>query len=225
MENDSEFQDDSDSEDGLQSEIQSVISKDTHMSKRDVHVANVKQFLADQQIADLVNGGVTVPGLSNVKSQGDEMVQNSEKKSTSVADTPTAEPEFPIRILMHPPNEHFYSRQSSLTDAAKVLRSPGVICFFHGVGGVGKTLAAVQYIYTYKEHYDAIFWLQADTAPGLADSYLRMVMALGIVNGTEDHHHVIDKGRNWLQETGMCTAIVAENYYSNLHRKTVAPHL
>jgi hypothetical protein len=88
-----------------------------------------------------------------------------------------------------------------------VLRSPGLICIFHGVGGVGKTLAAVQYIYTHKEHYDAIFWLQADTAPGLADSYLQMVMALGIFNGTEDHHHIIDKGRNWLQETGPSSSI------------------
>ena len=213
MEDDPEFQDDSDSEDGLQSEIQSVVSKDTHMSKRDIHIANVNQFLADQQKTDFQTGGGA-------------LVQDSEKRPTSVTGAPAAAPEYPIRILMHPPNEHFYSRQSSLTDAARFLRSPGVICLFHGVGGVGKTLAAVQYIYTQSQQYDAIFWLQADTAPGLADSYLRMVMALGIVSGwTEDHHHVIDKGRNWLQETGLCTAITTEFYHSNPDRKTMASRL
>lgn len=48
---DSEFQDDSEFEDGLQTEIKTLASRETRLSKKDVHVANLKAFIADQQRA------------------------------------------------------------------------------------------------------------------------------------------------------------------------------
>lgn len=191
---DSELQDDSDSEYGLQSEIESVKSKGTHLSKKQVQIENVNAFIADQR-RTVDNAG---QGPTTGASGGHE--RPNIVTAPSLGAHPTV-PNFPIQILVHPPNEHFYSREGLLSDAHKVLSSPGLVAIFYGVGGVGKTLAAVEYIYTYKENYDAIFWLQADTAPGLADSYLQMAMSLGLVNGTEDQNHVIDKGRVWLQET------------------------
>lgn len=201
-EDDSEFQDDSDSEDGLQSEIQSVVSKVTHLSKKEVQVANVRKFFNDQQRALNIPGRTTMQGALARSNQKAETTSQGQDQSVRASSSRASEPVFPVLIIRHPPNEHFYSRQDALGAADKVLRSSGSICVFHGVGGVGKTLAAVQYIFTRKQHYDAIIWLQADTAPGLADSYLQMVIALKELNGTEDHHHIIDKGRNWLQETG-----------------------
>jgi hypothetical protein len=194
-EDDSEFQDDSDSEYGpLQSEIMSVVSRGTHLSKKQVQLENVNAFIADQRRTSNDVGETSTPGLPvGAEKPGVQPISSRGARPMT--------PKFPIQILMHPPNEHFYARESLLTNANKVLRSPGLVCIFHGVGGVGKTLAAVEYIYCYKEHYDAIFWLQADTAPGLADSYLQMAMSVGIFNETDDQNHVIDKGRRWLQDT------------------------
>ena len=188
--NDSEFQDDSDSDDGMHSEIKSVIS---NLSKKQVGDLKVHDFITDQGTSEGI--GRISPAEAPVTAEEEELKQSISNAIQS------AEPTFPIQIMMHPPNEHFYARDKLLAEASQILREPGVVCIFHGVGGVGKTLAAIEHIHNNKEHYEAIFWLQADSAPGLVDSYVQMVESLGLVVGTEDQNYVIDKGRIWLQET------------------------
>jgi len=201
---DSEFQDDSDSEGGVKTEIDSIVSEGTHLSKKHVRIANVHRFMTDQEktIDGIIHEAIGTGSTKN-DSSGKLAQDDSDNRKALVFDPPAAPLGFPIRLMIHPPNEHFYARQSLLADADKVLQSPGSICLFHGVGGVGKTLAAVQYVYTHQDQYDAIFWLQAATAPGLSDSYLQMAKALKLFNGAEDHHQVWDKARSWLQKTGM----------------------
>lgn len=194
---DSEFQDDSEFEDGLQIEIKSLASRDTRLSKRDVHVANLKAFIADQQRAS-----GDVPSKTTPVAMSQEATQVDRGSSTATHNLNVKVQTFPVHVQLPPPNEHFYSRSNLLIDLDKCLSSPGAMCIVHGVGGVGKTLAAIQYSHVHKEQYDAIFWLQADTAPGLTDSYLRMAIALGVADSPEDHHLIMEKGRNWLQETG-----------------------
>jgi len=198
---DSEFQDDSEFEDGLQAEIKTIASRDTHLSKKEIHVANLKAFIADQQRVAGEEYNRLVPAA--IASE----VAHADRRSSS---TPTQDlgieaPTFPVYVQLPPPNEHFYSRSHLLLDLDKCLSSPGAMCIVHGVGGVGKTLAAVQYSHVHKEQFDAVFWLQADTAPGLTDSYLQMAIALGVADSPEDHHLIMAKGRNWLQETGTDT--------------------
>lgn len=187
----SKFQDDSDSEDGLQSEIASLVSKDTFLSKKDIQLVNVRTYIADQTIEN--------PALGTALPGGSTAHYKAKSLPPGVAGAVT----FPLHVQLPPLSEHFYCRGESVNDVHYVLESRGTICVIHGVGGVGKTLAAVQYLHTYKENFDAIIWFPADTAPGLAESFLQMVIALGICNSTDDHHHVIDKGREWLQETGL----------------------
>lgn len=38
----------------------------------------------------------------------------------------------------------------------------------YGIGGIGKTEIATEFVYTTREHYDAIFWLHASHLSGLA---------------------------------------------------------
>lgn len=195
---DSEFQDDSDFEDGLQSEIRTIASRDTHVSRKDIQVANLKAFIADQQKAT-----GDAPKRTSPEAKSPESMHTGRRSSTQAQVPRTGIPAFPVHVQLPPPNEHFYSRSNLLLDFDKCLSSMGTMCIVHGVGGVGKTLAAVQYSHIHNEQYDAIFWLQADTAPGLTDSYLQMAIALGVADSPEDHHLIMAKGRNWLQETGM----------------------
>jgi hypothetical protein len=194
----SEFQDDSDFEDGLQSEIKTIASKETHLSRKEIHVANLRAFIADQQKAAGENS--SGPALGPISP---EATPTDRTSSTPTQDPYIGVPVFPVFVQVPPPNEHFYSRLNLLLDLDKCLASSGAMCIVHGVGGVGKTLAAVQYSHVHKEQYDAVFWLHADTAPGLADSYLKMALALGVADSPEDHHLIMAKGRNWLQETGI----------------------
>jgi hypothetical protein len=216
---DSEFQDDSDFEDGLQSEIKTIASKETHLSRKEIHVANLKAFIADQQkVASDNSSGLALGPTSP------EAAPIERTSSTPIQHPDTGVPVFPVFVQVPPPNEHFYSRSNLLLDLDKRLSSSGSMCIVHGVGGVGKTLAAVQYSHVHKEQYDAVFWLHADTAPGLTDSYLKMALALGVADSPEDHHLIMAKGRNWLQETGISLHYVFASClrFTDSNRKTLA---
>ena len=191
----SEFQDDSDFEDGLQIEIKTIASRDTHLSKQEIRAAKFKAFMADQQ---KTAGDFSHEPTSGAKSPTETDVD----RSTPTQGSSSGAPGFPLAVQLPSPNEHFYSRSNLILDLDKCLSSVGAMCIVHGVGGVGKTLAAVQYCYENRDRYDAIFWLEADTAPGLTDSYLKMAVALRVAENPDDHHLIIAKGRSWLQETG-----------------------
>ena len=198
----SEFADDSDSEIDMRSKIESIASNDSHLSKKQMQMENVRSFIADQGIvAHIAPINLSAAPIDITKSATHDWDASDESSSPQRPGPPT-EPKFPLLILMHPPNEHFYARDDSLAGIRNTFSSPGSMLIMDGVGGVGKTLTAVEYLYVNKKHFDAIFWTQADTAPGLADSYVQMSLALGLAHGTEDLKHIIDKGRVWLQETG-----------------------
>jgi hypothetical protein len=216
---DSEFQDDSDFEDGLQSEIKTIASKETHLSRKEIHVANLKAFIADQQKA--ADDDPSGPVLGPISPEATPV---DRARSTPTHDSDTGVPIFPVFVQVPPPNEHFYSRSNLLLDLDKCLSSSGAMCIVHGVGGVGKTLATVQYSHIHKEQYDAVFWLHADTAPGLTDSYLKMALALGVADSPEDHHLIMAKGRNWLQETGRSFQYTFAlcHHFADKNRQTLA---
>jgi hypothetical protein len=109
--------------------------------------------------------------------------------------------QFPVMTIGHPPNESFYGRDHAISEIHQRLSIPGDMCIVYGIGGVGKTLTAVEYAYRYKEAYDCIFWLQADTAPGLAESYGEIAHALRLVQGNEDQGQIIELSRDWMENT------------------------
>lgn len=67
--------------------------------------------------------------------------------------------------------------------------------------GVGKTISAVEFSYRASEDYDGVFWLQADTTPGLAESYIQMTDVLQISMTLDDQKRAIDRGLEWLTNT------------------------
>lgn len=198
--NEPDFMDDSDSELDERVEIESIVSDDKNLSRKEVRIANVRRFLVDQE-------DPTKSSLEDRRFSEPAAVVSTRSAATDfkpgAAKSRESKQSFPVHTVLHPRNEHFCGRNTLLCEADKILSKPGSICVFHGVGGVGKTLTAVEYIHRYGDSFDGIFWLQADTAPGLSDTYLQMATALGFAQDVDDHIQAIDKGRNWLQETGM----------------------
>ena len=109
---------------------------------------------------------------------------------------------FPVMTMLHPPNESFYGRDQALDRLHQNLSTNGDICVIHGVGGIGKTLTAVEYVYRFKHEYDCIFWLQADTTPGLAESYADIARELKLIEGNEDQPQIVELSRHWLDTSG-----------------------
>lgn len=50
-----------------------------------------------------------------------------------------------------------------------------------GPGGVGKTQTAIEFVFTHKDRYDAIFWIFADATTKISESFTRIALDLGLV--------------------------------------------
>ncbi len=134
-------------------------------------------------------------------------------KVDSILDVSAGRSSLPIRGRPVQ-NFSFLGRESQLASIHDTLqfhlkpskRGPAC-CIIHGIGGIGKTQTALQYTYAYEHHYEAIFWLKAQTNMELAKSYAAIADEVGtpeITQGLrqdEDLGRGIDIARRWLQMT------------------------
>ena len=84
-------------------------------------------------------------------------------------------PLAPFWYLPYPRNPFFTGRGDLLLRLHDLLKSSsGQSVTLCGMGGIGKTQAALEYAYRYADEYQAILWLHAETAESLAASYLTL---------------------------------------------------
>src|SRR4051812_6536856 len=80
-------------------------------------------------------------------------------------------------------NVHFTGRDDELRDLHASLHSDQparrvqVIC---GLGGIGKTQLALEYLYRNKDQYNIVWWISADEPATLALGYARLATQLGM---------------------------------------------
>ena len=119
-------------------------------------------------------------------------------------------PKLPYHLLPQPETStEFFGRQNELrlidqtffpdtgTSSSSNLRS----VVLSGLGGMGKTQIAIQYIHLYKHRFEAIFWLRGDNVNVLADGFTRVSRELGL-EGEEDQNFTLnrEKVKGWLSD-------------------------
>jgi tetratricopeptide (TPR) repeat protein len=100
-------------------------------------------------------------------------------------------------------NVHFTGREDELADLQRSLASHDaarrvqVIC---GLGGVGKTQLALEYVYKNKDHYKIVWWINADEPATLALGYAKLATQIGmhVPEGTslDDIRHALRRKLN-----------------------------
>ncbi|RDW58286.1 hypothetical protein BP5796_12216 [Coleophoma crateriformis] len=70
-------------------------------------------------------------------------------------------------------------------------------CTIIGMGGIGKTQVALEYTFRHRAHYSNIFWLKAETAPGLAASFGNLARQLCPGQAAQDQHRNIELVLDW----------------------------
>jgi hypothetical protein len=125
-------------------------------------------------------------------------------------------PRLPCRIFKsREPNRRFFGRSSVMDQLERALLPPEsedsdqqeirtfALC---GLGGVGKTEIAVQFMFKHRDKFDAVFWLQADEVSKLAEEFSQIVVEMGLLS----HDDTVDQDVNrkvvkaWLENPKKC---------------------
>lgn len=127
-----------------------------------------------------------------------------------------SEPERAVRLPCyllrpHTQNPMFHGRQDILTQVniALALTLEGThrasltslrsfaLC---GLGGVGKTQIAVEYAFSRKHSYDAVFWVQASSIAKLDESFTQISVELGLEDALKAGDRVVSRNivMSWL---------------------------
>ncbi|KAL9607393.1 MAG: hypothetical protein Q9167_007695, partial [Letrouitia subvulpina] len=124
---------------------------------------------------------------------------------------PKRTPELPCYMHKgHTRNPKFFGRMDELTTLAEALLPSGptpaeyaeavlkayCIC---GLGGIGKTEIAVEFMLANETKYDAIFWLQGDNETKLREGFSQITIELNLEDfGANDQIASIDLVKAWL---------------------------
>ena len=132
----------------------------------------------------------------------------------------TPDNSLPLPYLFNVPlerNPAFCGREELLSQTEEELRSDHSLAItqaFHGLGGVGKTQIALEFIYRHQSKYRLIWWLRAEFAfKTLLDDYKELARELGIGNAKMNNSDVRNEVRRWL-ETNRRWLLVFDNVES-----------
>ncbi|MDQ2903752.1 MAG: FxSxx-COOH system tetratricopeptide repeat protein [Chloroflexota bacterium] len=100
-------------------------------------------------------------------------------------------------------NAYFTARDEVITSLFQAFHKEHSIIQVQaicGLGGLGKTHTAIEYAYRYRTHYQAIYWLQADSPTTLLSQIVKLAEDLGLGEKYEqDFHSAVAAVRRWFE--------------------------
>jgi hypothetical protein len=115
---------------------------------------------------------------------------------------------LPATMVAYRRNPNFVGRERELAGLHSALTPEDTLtslnhltfCTLQGMGGIGKTQIALEYTYRYRQLYDGIFWLRAETNTSLSMSFSRMAQQFGLVASTSPSV-LVQCSKQWLETT------------------------
>jgi nucleoside phosphorylase len=103
-------------------------------------------------------------------------------------------------------NPHFTGREAFLQNLHKTLNVDNSVILTYGpkaisgMGGIGKTQAAIEYAYRYRHDYETVLWVRADTTADFLSSFTDIVDRLGLLEKREQSpQRVVTAVKQWLE--------------------------
>ena len=110
----------------------------------------------------------------------------------------------PIWHVPYQRNPFFTGRDEVLDSVHNALHADNAACLtqaqgMSGLGGIGKTQAALEYAYRYHKDYQAVLWAGADSSSVLATEFVRIADVLQLPERNErNQQRVIEAVMRWL---------------------------
>ncbi len=130
--------------------------------------------------------------------------ENSEEHNepaSTLSGIPDSIPPAPTWNVPYRRNPFFTGREEIL---AHLLRSSKAAALtqtqaISGLGGIGKTQIAVEYAYRYRDHYQAIFWINASTRDALSADFVKLAALLDLPEQQEQDQDIVARAvMRWL---------------------------
>ncbi|HEU5376929.1 MAG TPA: tetratricopeptide repeat protein [Ktedonobacteraceae bacterium] len=101
--------------------------------------------------------------------------------------------------MPHSRNPFFTARNSTPEDLHALLKQRAQSCALSGLGGIGKTQIALEYVYRYASTYQAILWVGAETPETFLSSLTSIAEALELPERlVQDQHKIAQAVIRWL---------------------------
>jgi len=106
----------------------------------------------------------------------------------------------PVLTIPLMPNPFFTGRHQVLDDLHRELTAEGKAAL-SGMGGIGKTLTAIEYADRHREEYKAILWANADSEDALKSDFSALAVGLNLpVEDDTYRNKAVFEVKRWLQE-------------------------
>jgi tetratricopeptide (TPR) repeat protein/DNA-binding XRE family transcriptional regulator len=144
--------------------------------------------------------GKSIQELGFIPESGEE----SNEEVAIVPNPSTSSLSLPIWHVPYRRNPFFTGREEVLMHLYNGLRSdrtPNLtrIQAISGLGGIGKTQVAIEYAYRYRDHYQAIFWINVSTRDALSADFVTLAALLDLPQQHEEDQDIVVRAvKRWL---------------------------
>ncbi|RAG83774.1 tetratricopeptide repeat protein [Streptacidiphilus pinicola] len=160
-----------------------------HTKPSTANALNAANVLKEGESAGGPSGVGAVPPLETSTAVAENIGSSDQERENPVETRYVRTGQPKVMGNVPPKNPHFTGREELLGAVADRLRGDGTAAVLphalHGMGGVGKTQIALEYVYRRMHEYNVIWWIPAERESLILGALAELAVRLGLETGPQ----------------------------------------